>query len=345
MSRTIMFVLLAACGHTAEEADFATASPEDEGYSSQQLAQVTAYAQTIHSPAGVIVVGGREIWTWGDTSVPLDVHSIRKSILDVLYGPAVASSTIDLSTTLATLGINDTPPSLTATEQSATIQDLLESRSGVYHAALGSTPEQIADTPARGSHLPGTFWFYNNWDFNTLGVIYNQLTSSDLYVDFDSELAGPLGMVDWQASDGQYETDPSVSLMPYYDFQLSTRDMARFGLMVLQHGTWNGKQLAPADWLATSTQAYSQTGPAGQGYGYLWWIDETGTGLFNGVDLGSGAFAAEGLGGHYIVVIPSHDMVVVSRADDAYYNADPTDNNIGSNREGTLLATIFAAQQ
>jgi hypothetical protein len=44
-------------------------------------------------------------------------------------------------------------------------------------------------------------------------------------------------------------------------------------------------------------------------------------------------------------VIPSHDMVVVSRADDAYYNADPTDNNIGSNREGTLLATIFAAQQ
>jgi CubicO group peptidase (beta-lactamase class C family) len=84
---------------------------------------------------------------------------------------------------------------------------------------------------------------------------------------------------------------------------------------------------------------------AGEGYGYLWWIGATGSGLFNGVDVGAGSFAAEGSGGHIIAVLPAYDMVIVSRADDAYYRADEAAHDIGPNRLGALVAIVLGAKE
>ncbi len=269
MVRTYALLLLLAASCTSPDPattgapDLPTATPESEGYSSALLAQVTAYAATIHAPAGMVIVDGNVIWTWGDVTAKEDIHSIRKSFLDGLYGSAVASGQIDLDTTLDQLGIDDVPPSLTATEKTATIQDLIEARSGVYHVALGETPSEVAERPARGSHAPGTFWYYNTWDFNTLGAIYNQLTNGDLFESFQSQIATPIGMQDFFLDDTRYETDPSVSSEPYYDFKMSTRDMARYGLLYLQGGMWNGQSLVPADWVVASTSSYSDTDRAG----------------------------------------------------------------------------------
>jgi len=58
------------------------------------------------------------------------------------------------------------------------VRMLLEARSGVYHAALYETPAMAKQRPARGSHEPGTFWYYNNWDFNALGTIYEHATGN-----------------------------------------------------------------------------------------------------------------------------------------------------------------------
>ena len=61
---------------------------------------------------------------------------------------------IDLSATLESLGIDDNEPSLTAIEKKATLRDLIEARSGVYHSALYETPGMKAARPQRGSHAP-----------------------------------------------------------------------------------------------------------------------------------------------------------------------------------------------
>ncbi len=59
--------------------------------------------------------------------------------------------------------------------------------------------------PARGSRAPGTFWYYNNWDFNALASIYEKAVGKSIFEAFDSQIAGPLEMQDYRVSDGSYE--------------------------------------------------------------------------------------------------------------------------------------------
>ena len=119
---------------------------------------------------------------------------MRKSILSALYGPHEFSGTIATSKTLGQLGIDDKEPSLTDAEHNATIADLLKARSGIYHPALYETAAMAAKRPKRGSHAPGTFWYYNNWDFNALCTIFENLTGRGIFEEFEDRIAKPLGM-------------------------------------------------------------------------------------------------------------------------------------------------------
>jgi hypothetical protein len=83
--------------------------------------------------------------------------------------PYVEDGTIDLSLTLAALGIDDVEE-LSPKEKQATIYDLLTARSGIYHPAGYETPWMESIKPQRHSHAPGTWWCYSNWDFNALSA-------------------------------------------------------------------------------------------------------------------------------------------------------------------------------
>jgi hypothetical protein len=74
------------------------------------------------------------------------------------------------------LGIDDSPDPLTKQEKQARIVDVLRARSGVYHPVDFETEYQKRMRPARGSHARGTFQYYNNWDFNVLGAIFEKMT-------------------------------------------------------------------------------------------------------------------------------------------------------------------------
>lgn len=325
--------------------DWPISAPEAAGYSSDKLKALQDVIESIHSPAGAVIVDGKMIYSWGDISQKMWIHSCRKSLLSALIGIAVDRGQLDLSKTLSDLNIDDIQPSLSAQEKRATVLNLLEARSGVYHLATEDTPSMKALRPARDSHLPGTFWYYNNWDFNTLGAIYEMQTGTSIFEAFLNEIALPIGMQDYGVADGHYAYDQTLSQFPAYNFKLSTRDFARVGQLYLQGGSWNGRQIISQSWTAQSVKSYSDAvPPAGKGYGYLWWLGDQPGSLFNGVDLGPGAFAAEGYGGHYLVVVPKYKMVVVSRADDAWFNQDVAARSIGANREGKLLAAVLASK-
>jgi CubicO group peptidase (beta-lactamase class C family) len=212
--------------------------PEARGWSSEKLQEAQAYADTIDTAAVVVVDDGVVVAEWGETTRKFKCHSIRKSFLSALYGIHAAEGRIDLARTLEELGINDND-SLTAAERQATVAELLKARSGIYHPALYETAAMKARRPRRGSHRPGTFWYYNNWDFNVLGTIFEQETGTNIFEEFQRRVAGPLEMQDFEVADGEYFGGPE-SIHPAYPFRMTARDMARFGLLFLRQGRWRG---------------------------------------------------------------------------------------------------------
>lgn len=295
---------------------FETTTPEAVGWSAERLAEARSWSQWIAPAAAVMIVQhGRVVAQWGDSAKKVELHSVRKSLLSALIGVAVEAGKIDLDATLQKLGIDDNMPSLSQSEKTATVADLLKARSGVYHLALGETADMVQRRPSRGSHAPGTFWYYNNWDFNTLGTIYERATGETIFRAIDSRIARPIGMQDYRPGDGRYLRG-AASEHPAYLIRMSARDLARFALLYLHEGTWKGRQIVPTGWVRDSVRSYSRGYPErgpGLGYGYMWW-----TGFLS--DMGAptvrvppGTFLAWGVGGQYAFVIPALDLVVVHR--------------------------------
>jgi CubicO group peptidase (beta-lactamase class C family) len=167
----------------------------------------------------------------------------------------------------------------------------------------------VGGSPSRGSFKPGVNQYYNNWDFNVLGTIYNLECRSDVFWDFKKYIADPIGMQDYRIIDGTYEFE-ETSLHPGYPFKMSTRDLAKFGQLYLQQGNWNGKQIFDTSWIKQSLtpfQVVENTGNAATGYGYLWWIQER---------IGEHKrYFALGWGEQYLGIFPDNDIVIVLRAD------------------------------
>lgn len=337
--RQILKGMGAAMAITAAPA--AMAADERRG-SASRLAEVAAMAASMKMVSLVVLHRGETLLSYGNADEPRTVHSMRKSFISALYGQAVAKGEIDISLTLGAIGIDD-DPRLTDSEKSATIEDLLKARSGVYLPIPEGMPV-LLPRPARGSHAPGTFWCYNNWDFNVLGNIYERLTGKDFFVAFDHNIAAPIGMEDFDPyRDGKYQyaadTLGSTPRYPNYRVSLSARDRARFGQLYLQKGKWGDSQLIPEDWIGRSFTAYSETGQKGTatGYGYLWWSgrpEQTGWPAALPRPMVNSAMGAYG---HYIGVLPELDLVIVTEPDTQGSNPHPIERD---QYEALLKATI-----
>lgn len=324
------------CSNPQNEPNLITDCPGDEwefhsrfGWSDAKLNDVRDYTKGLKTAAVMIVQNGKIVDQWGETEKKFLVHSIRKSFMNALYGIHVDKGIINLGKTMDQCGIDDKQPSLTSIEKQAAILDLLRARSGIYHAAAYETEAMKAAKPARGSHQPSEFWYYNNWDFNALGGIFEQQTHSKIFEALETEIARPLKMQDFKASDGTYSLEPE-STYPAYDFAMSARDMARFGLLYLRNGRWNDQQIIPAEWVIKSSTAYtsniSESMPY-NGYGLLWWISDFG-------------YLALGHGGHVIAVIPSKDLVIIHRVDN---DNDEPENAVSAKDFDKMIRMIIDA--
>jgi CubicO group peptidase (beta-lactamase class C family) len=321
-------------------AAWAPATPAEESHWSQErLAAARQYADSIHSDSVMIIQHGKVVDEWGDVDKKLTTFSARKSLISALYGIYSAKGKININATLAQLGISDSPDPLTPAEQQARVVDLLRARSGVYHPSDFETDSMKKDRPARGSHAPGTFWYYNNWDFSTLGTIFEKETGLTIGNAFEQSIAKPLGMQDFVPSDVYYLAGP-ISTNRGWMFEMTARDLARFGQMYLCDGRWGGKQIVPAEWVYKSSHTTEMI-HAGKydlgGYEYLWWVEYQGH-LMGPATL-PGMFAAEGAGGHYVLVIPSLDMVIVHR-----FNNEPQHHDVTSLIEATRIHGVYDDQ-
>lgn len=152
---------------------------------------------------------------------------------------------------------------------------------------------------------PGSYWDYENYD--TLLAVYamkQALGSDEAYQQFPRKaLLDKIGM-----------RNTLVSADRFHNFILSSqvytnaRDLARFGLLYAQDGMWDGERLISEDWIEFVRTPAPATAERGNFYGGQWWLvpdDRT--------DVPSDAYSTSGNRGQYVIVVPSHDLVIVRR--------------------------------
>ena len=176
----------------------------------------------------------------------------------------------------------------------------------------------------RGSHPHGTFYYYNNWDFNVAGTIFRQKTGLDIFEAFTKEVAEPIGMQDFSAAGCAYQYEYTKSQHPAYAFSMSARDMLRFGVLYQKGGAWLGRRIIPPAWITESTTTYSVTDTTfNVGYGYMWMTAPPGSpaaALF-----GYSCYFHTGIGVHLLVIMPDAALVMVLRLNTEGSWVDPGD--------------------
>ncbi|MEW2921780.1 serine hydrolase [Muricauda sp. ANG21] len=277
----------------------------------------------------MIIHKGKVVFDYGDLEEVSYIASIRKNVLSMLYGQYVEDGTIRLNKTIKELGIDDVEGILPI-EQSATIQDIISARSGVYHPeGYGGGMQEYA--PKRGSVQPGSYWLYSNWDFNVAGYIFEQETGKNIYDEVERQLANPLHMQDWDRSLQHKQGNTSISKYLAYPMWFSTRDMARLGLLMLNKGKWKDVQVISEAWvdemlksrtshieLNKNVPVFEGTG-VNYGYGYMWWLwQDVSDPRFEGAYSGKGAM------GQNITVYPAIETVLVFKTKAAYGRVNPS---------------------
>ncbi len=327
--------------HDSAAIDFdkVVSNAEPLGWSDDGLAAVQAKIASLGAAAALMVTSDEVVLRHGDLAKNYRAHSIRKSFLSALYGIAIDAGQIDPTWNLRDLGIDERTP-LSRSEKQATITDLLSCRSGVYLPAASEVASARKSRPERHQFEPGAQWHYNNWDHNVLGTIYGQETGQDLFEAFETQIAVPLGMQDYRLSNTRYQLE-EVSLHPSYKFRMSTRDLARFGMLFLHKGAWQGHRILSEEWVSRSTRPHSITGRGGSkgAYGLMWWVSADENGNPPTSDLAS-AFTASGTGGHRLTVMPRIDTVFVLRTD----TDDRNSPRIGSSTYDRLLDLVLSAR-
>lgn len=257
---------------------------------------------------------GKIIFEEGNTGKLINCHSARKSIMSLLIGIAVEKKYLSLDETLGDLGIDESKTPLTAQEKSATIKDLLMARSGVYLPAEGEVDYAKNNRPQREQYKPGEFFFYNNFDFNALGVILEQKTGLSIGTFMEKYLATPLQMQDFTAANVVYDNpwpipNNTQSDHPVFWIYMSARDFAKIGVLLTQNGMWNGEQVVPEPWIEQSLNKYSEfTGNLAKmnapydAFAFSWWIEKE-----------SNTIWADGYGGQFLCIDRKNNLVVLQR--------------------------------
>jgi CubicO group peptidase (beta-lactamase class C family) len=254
-----------------------------------------------------------------DVTTRTRTWSTAKSIAVTLMGMLVEEGRMALDEPLGFDWLPKAQSPETDPRNAITLRHVLNMSSGLYPVdnagleyATGSGLAYWAGASSiRGARSralfrePGTYWDYENYD-TLLGVYAMKLALGDdqAYLEFPRRaLLDPIGM-----------KNTLVSVDRFGDFIFSSqvytnaRDLARFGMLYLQNGVWNGERLISEEWIDFVRTPAPATAQRGNYYGGQWWLvpDDRN-------DVPKTAYSTAGNRGQYVVVVPSHDLVIVRR--------------------------------
>ncbi len=245
--------------------------------------------------------------------------STAKSIAATLIGMLVDDGDLELD---APLELDWLPP-VAAGEQdprdTITLRHLLHMSSGLYPVdsfnmeyATGSGlaywagKSSVVGALDRGLiREPGSFWDYENYDTLLAVLAMKQALGDDrAYLEFPRRrLLDPIGMRNTLLSTDRFG-DFILSSQVY----TNARDLARFGLLYLNDGVWNGERLISETWIDFVRTPAPASDVRNSDYGGQFWLVPT-----DRDDIPRDAYSTAGNRGQYVVIVPSHDLVIVRR--------------------------------
>ena len=239
-----------------------------------------------------------------DADTTHQMYSVTKSVLSALVGVAIQDGKIES----VHQKVKDFFPGLAIPagqegKNDITIEHLLRQTSGLPgdddNEANGVAWWESTDSGKACFLIPQVakpgerFAYSSGPGMQTLAALLTNAVGKNLFEYAKEKLFAPLGMasVKWDAAgDGVNYGGFGLSMTP--------RDMARLGYLYLNNGSWNGRQIIPASYVAATPP------PAGEDYGYLFWGFSDREGYEN-------AYGASGSFGQFIWILPDQDVVIV----------------------------------
>jgi CubicO group peptidase (beta-lactamase class C family) len=297
--------------------DTRTSTPEARGLSSDRLADMLAAIQredhNIHNVS--IIRNGQLV-----LDAPIfphvrnnkhTIHSCTKSVTSTLIGIAIEQGYIEsVRTPVLDFFPTRVVANLDSRKEAMTLEHLLTMTSGfdcqdtwVYDWRGMDEMQQSGDWVLHVLNLPmvalpGELYRYCNGVSLLLSAIIQEVTGKNTLEFAHENLFGPLGIADveWPAT-------PQGTTIGWGRMRLRPHDMAKFGLLFLNEGRWEGQQVVPSSWVRESTTQRVATsdvfGTVSDGYGYQWWVDA------------QGYYMAAGFGGQLIFIIPDQNIIAV----------------------------------
>ena len=278
---------------------------------------------------GLIIKDGYIIASWGDTKRVDMTFSVTKSYLSAVAGIAVDKKLIRSEKDYVSNYIWD--KTFDGEKNSRISWENLLNQSSDWAGNLFGINDW-EDRPDINKSLdewrlepqkePGTFYKYNDVRVNVLAYSLLQVYRESLPKVLKKTIMDPIGASDswrwygyensWVNIDGLMIQSVSGGGHSGGGIFINSEDHARFGLLYLNKGKWNGKRIISEEWIKKSITP-SKTNPE---YGYMWWINSELGKDYQTTDwknVPTNIFYGSGFGGNEVIIIPDENMVIVGR--------------------------------
>jgi CubicO group peptidase (beta-lactamase class C family) len=314
-------------------AEWASADPADAGFDPAVLERLAAAAEAAGSSCLVVTRDGAVVderyWDGAGADQPREAFSVTKSITSTLVGIAQDEGDLGLDDPAA-----DYIPEWQGTDSAAvTLRNLVSNDSGrewdfatdYQEMAIGARDKTDFAVGLGQDAPPGEVWAYNNSAIQTLSQVLGEATGEDPSDYAESRLFSPIGM-----RQSAMTKDGAGNTLTFMGLRTTCLDLARFGYLMLNGGTWDGEQIVSQDWVEAATGRSSTDLSAN--YGYLWWLNRPGAlaspaiattgsdggGVADGQmdpEAPEDVFWALGFRNQIVAVVPSEGIVAVRMGD------------------------------
>jgi len=276
-------------------------------------------------PAGLVLKNGYVIAQWGDTKRVDMTFSVTKSYLSTIAGLAIQNDLIASPDEKVAEYVWD--GHFNGDHNSQITWDHLLTQSSDWTGQLWGgydwadrPPKEggIDDWKLRKLVTPGDNFEYNDVRVNLLAYSLLQVWRKPLPMVLKEHVMDPIGASQtwrWFGYDNSWVNVDGVKMQSVSGgghsgggLFISAEDHARFGLLFLNDGVWNGQRILDESWIDQATESSS----ANASYGYMWWLnDKDGSRHMEGAS--EDLYYAAGFGGNYIIIDEEKDLVVVTR--------------------------------